>query len=182
MKKLAITFAAFFIFAATSIAAVMSFTDVSVNDWFYNGVQYVSDNGLMTGYGDGNFGPNDSLTRGQLATVLERMDAAAIEKLKADIEVLKSTNMVGFEGWQTYVSTAGFSFMYPQGYVVSASPDPVNPDITIIFILAAAADGTALEQPPVLQMNVTDYSVSFSLWEGIQWDAYPDIVRTFVRL
>lgn len=180
MKKLAIISVAFFVFAASALAYVMTFADVIEGDWFYDGVKYSYDNDLMSGYGDGYFGVNDPLTRAQFATVLERMDAAAIADLKADVEVLKTTGMVGYENWQAYISAEGFSFMYPEGYAVSTNPDPENADITNVFILAADAEGNPLEQPPVLQMNVSDYSVSFSLWEGIPWEGYPDIVRTFV--
>lgn len=182
MKKLVIIFVAFFVFATTTLAYVMTFSDVIEGDWFYDGVKYSYDNDLMSGYGDGYFGPHDPLTRAQFATVLERMDAAAIADLKADVAVLKTTGMAGYENWQTYMSAEGFSFMYPEGYAVSTNPDPENADITNVFILAADTDGTPLEQPPVLQMNVSDYSVSFSLWEGMTWEGYPAIVGTFVML
>lgn len=76
--------------------------------------------------------------------------------------------------WLTYESENGFSFMYPPGYDVSENTDPENPDITNVFIAGA-------EGPPVLQMNVSDYSVSFSLWEGAPWKGYPEIVNTFKK-
>lgn len=52
-----------------------SFPDVNEGDWFYNYVNYVSGHGIMTGYGDGSFGPGDELTRGQFVTTLYRMEA-----------------------------------------------------------------------------------------------------------
>ena len=50
------------------------FTDVSPDYWFYDGVQYVNQNKLMTGVGNGAFGPNKATSRAMLATILYRMD------------------------------------------------------------------------------------------------------------
>ena len=46
------------------------FTDVSEGDWYYEAVRFVLENGLMNGYSDGRFGPNDTLSRAQLAQIL----------------------------------------------------------------------------------------------------------------
>lgn len=52
------------------------FTDVSRDDWFANGVDYVSQKGLMSGTGTGTFAPNTALTRGMLVTILYQMAGA----------------------------------------------------------------------------------------------------------
>ena len=49
-----------------------AFTDVASGDWFASGVAWASANGIVTGYGDGRFGPNDPITREQMATILYR--------------------------------------------------------------------------------------------------------------
>ena len=46
------------------------FRDVAENAWYSEAVRYVSDHGLMDGYSSGQFGPNDNLTRAQLAQIL----------------------------------------------------------------------------------------------------------------
>jgi len=48
------------------------FTDESRGDWYYDAVRFVFERGLMNGYGDGNFGPDDWITREQLAVMLWR--------------------------------------------------------------------------------------------------------------
>ena len=48
------------------------FSDVKSSDWFYKAVQWASKNGIASGYGNGKFGPNDTLNREQLATMLYR--------------------------------------------------------------------------------------------------------------
>lgn len=49
---------------------IHAFTDLSADAWYHEAVDYVLDNGLMGGYGNGNFGPNDTLSRAQLAQIL----------------------------------------------------------------------------------------------------------------
>lgn len=46
------------------------FSDVSAGTWYHEAVDFVLRNGLMSGYGDGLFGPNDALTRAELAQIL----------------------------------------------------------------------------------------------------------------
>ena len=45
------------------------FTDVSENDWFYEAVSKCEDIGLIAGYGDGTFGPNDNVTGEQVCLI-----------------------------------------------------------------------------------------------------------------
>lgn len=50
-----------------------AFYDVNVNDWYLRDPTlflYTLNNGLMNGYGNGKFGPYDSITRGQVAAIL----------------------------------------------------------------------------------------------------------------
>ncbi len=49
-----------------------TFPDVKSSDWFAGAVSWAASQGLMDGYGAGNFGPNDSITREQLASILYR--------------------------------------------------------------------------------------------------------------
>ena len=46
------------------------FSDVSEGDWYYEAVRFVHERDLMNGYSDGRFGPNDPLSRAQLAQIL----------------------------------------------------------------------------------------------------------------
>ena len=51
-------------------AWVSPFSDVAEGAWYYDAVRYASENGLMGGYGNGKFGPNDNLSRAQFAQIL----------------------------------------------------------------------------------------------------------------
>ena len=53
----------------------LPFDDVTAGSWYYGGVKYVYEKGLITGYSGTNlFGVGDTLTRAQLATILYRND------------------------------------------------------------------------------------------------------------
>jgi hypothetical protein len=51
-------------------AQTASFTDVDASKWYNAAVEYVVSKGIMEGYGNNKFGPNDNLTRAQLAQIL----------------------------------------------------------------------------------------------------------------
>lgn len=52
------------------------FPDVSKEDWFYKAVRYADENGFMNGYGNGYFGPADSLQRQDFVVILARISGA----------------------------------------------------------------------------------------------------------
>ncbi len=49
-----------------------TFADVSDRDWYSNAVLWASVNGIVSGYGSETFGPNDAITREQMAAMLMR--------------------------------------------------------------------------------------------------------------
>nr|WP_243184149.1 S-layer homology domain-containing protein [Anaerotignum lactatifermentans] len=58
----------------TTKPETVAFSDVSESDWFYKGVNYVVENGMMNGVGENQFAPNAPLTREMLAVVLYNME------------------------------------------------------------------------------------------------------------
>ena len=48
------------------------FEDVDEDSWYYDAVNWASENGLVTGYDEFTFGSGDSITREQMATLLMR--------------------------------------------------------------------------------------------------------------
>ena len=52
----------------------MPFADVENTDWFYDAVEYVYDNGIMSGTGDTTFSPDIATTRSMIVTILHRME------------------------------------------------------------------------------------------------------------
>lgn len=50
--------------------ATSAFTDVPAGKWFSSSIAWAAENKIVAGYGNGKFGPNDSITREQMAVIL----------------------------------------------------------------------------------------------------------------
>lgn len=53
----------------------LNFTDVKESDWFYKGVAYVVDKGIMSGVSENQFDPSGKLTRAMLVQMLYNMES-----------------------------------------------------------------------------------------------------------
>ena len=60
--------------------AVCYFGDVSRSDWFYTYVAQAASYGWIGGYTNGNFGPNDRITRAQVTTIVNNMLGRAADR------------------------------------------------------------------------------------------------------
>ncbi len=58
------------------------FADVKPDAWYYDAVCYAADAGITSGCGDGRFGPNDPITREQMAAKLWRLEKINNKDLK----------------------------------------------------------------------------------------------------
>ena len=71
------------------------FSDVSQDDWYYEAVRFVHERGLMGGYGNGLFGPNNNLSRAQLAQILFNNEG------RPGVDYLMDFSDVPGEAWYT---------------------------------------------------------------------------------
>lgn len=60
-------------FAKISTDRAVDFSDVSVNMWYYDAVRTAVSYGWVNGYEDGTFRPEQSIARGETATIVNRM-------------------------------------------------------------------------------------------------------------
>jgi len=108
----------------------LPFTDVVSGSWYYDGVKYAYDNGLMNGTGTNAFSPNADTTRGMIVTILARMEGvntsggatwyARGREWATENGISDGTNM---EGKITREQLAAMLYRYAKmkGYDVSAS-------------------------------------------------------------
>lgn len=59
------------------------FSDLDSGAWYHEAIDYVLRNGLMSGYGNGTFGPNVPLTRGHLVQVLYNLSGRPAPGVRA---------------------------------------------------------------------------------------------------
>lgn len=71
--------------------ASSDFQDVSADQYYSDAVAWASENGIVGGYGNGNFGPNDPITREQMAAILYRY-----AQYKGMAGVTLEENLLGF--------------------------------------------------------------------------------------
>ena len=64
------------------------YSDVSSDAWYAGGVAWAAENGIASGYGDGQFGPDDSITREQFVVMLWKYAGSP----KADSQSLDFTD------------------------------------------------------------------------------------------
>ena len=70
----------------------MPFADVDQASWYAEAVRWAASCGIVAGYDNGNFGPNDPVTREQLAAILYRCAAYRQE----DTSIGADTNILSF--------------------------------------------------------------------------------------
>ena len=87
-----------------SAGETLPFADVNANSWYYSGVKFAYEKGLMNGTGNGTFSPNADTTRGMIVTMLARLEGqntsgtpwyAAGQKWAMDAGISDGTNMTG---------------------------------------------------------------------------------------
>ena len=84
------------------------FSDVSKGDWYYQYVSVLNSKGLIAGYDDGRFGPEDPLTSGA-ALVMILQAAGSGVKQATIMAMIPATNMTGTENTRVIAIVLMFS-------------------------------------------------------------------------
>lgn len=69
--------------AGVAIAQDMAFPDVDADNPHAEAIDWAAENGIVLGYGNGNFGPYDNILRGQAASMFYRYDEYRMEDVVA---------------------------------------------------------------------------------------------------
>ncbi len=77
----------------------IDYTDVSGDDWFVEAVRWATCVGILDGYGDGRFGPNDDLTREQLVTIFYRYAKYKGVAVEPDANILDYADVFDISPW-----------------------------------------------------------------------------------
>nr|WP_254075724.1 Ig-like domain-containing protein [Paenibacillus tritici] len=60
-------------FTQSAVTSGVSYADLTAGHWAANAIDQVTRSGIMKGYGDGSFKPNQTITRAEMATMLSRL-------------------------------------------------------------------------------------------------------------
>ena len=115
-----------------ALSAVCPFSDVASGSYYENAITWAAANGIVNGYGDGKFGPNDNITREQLAAIICRYAAFKGYDVAARGEISTFADFSKVDAW----AVSAMSWAYAEGVIA-----PVNGllDATVDATRAQAA-------------------------------------------
>lgn len=139
--------------------------DVSSTAWYYNAVKYAVEKGLFSGVTDTQFGPNVSMTRGMLVTVLYKLEGRPAAGGNSFIDVSSNayySNAVAWAASKNIVSGIGDG-MFAPGQAISREQ--------MVVILYKYAQNKGMDTSASASLsNFADYD-KVSPWarEAMQW-------------
>ena len=86
----------------------LGFADLSATAWYHEAVDYVLENGMMSGYGNGIFGPSNALSRAQLCQILYNLEGSpAVTGSSIFADVADTAWYAGAVAWANTSGIAG---------------------------------------------------------------------------
>lgn len=103
----------------------LSFTDVPEGSWFYDAIRWAANSGLVNGYNAQTFGPDDTLQREQILSILWRADGgeqvSGVELPYADSNALSAyANDAVNWAYEKGIIDDERTMLHPQGEVTRA--------------------------------------------------------------
>ena len=88
-------------FAKADKGTDCSFADVPENMWYYSAVAGATENGWISGYPDGTFGPDRYITRAEVTSVINRMEnrAADMTFIVENLKDMRTFSDLSFQHW-----------------------------------------------------------------------------------
>ncbi len=133
-----------------------SFIDVPQTHWAYTYIEEMVKQGILTGYGDGNFGPEDTISRAQLATILCRVGGIDVSNNTFNTFVDVSNN----DWYAPYIEGGKY---YLNGYVIGGkeyykpNDNAIREDISIALVKLNGYD-TSIYDEVALKNKFNDFS------------------------
>lgn len=149
---------------SAALAAVedTGFSDVDADAWCADAVEYVRDNGLMSGTSDTTFSPNGTMTRAMLAAVLYRMAGSpAVSGSDSFTDTADGTWYADAILW-----ASGEGVMSGYGGGLFGANDPVNREqiAAILWRYAGSPTAFGVAVPYADEASISAYAVSAAAW------------------
>ena len=152
-----------FSMSSVSFAAVGDnvFADVNGNAWYAEAVQYVNDNGIMSGTGNNEFSPQENTSRAALAAVLYRAEGSPA------VDVQNEFVDVDSDAWYTdavsWASTEGIISGYGNGLFGINDPVTREQIAAILWRYAGSPDAVSSENFAD-ESSISSYAVKAVDW------------------
>lgn len=82
-----------------SVSGTSGFADVSSDTWYSDAVSWAAANGIVSGYGDSNFGPEDLVTREQFAAIMHRFALQSGRSVSESADISSYSDMTHVSDW-----------------------------------------------------------------------------------
>lgn len=144
------------------------FTDVNGDEWYAPAVENLASKGIIQGYPDGSFGPENPTNRAELAVILDRM----LEYLETGVvadepEVPADTG----DGLSTYENGAyGISFEYPSELIAQNCTVLQDGSVSLSMVHQSVFTDTQVcpfgegIEGPALELNLSIHSDETYFW------------------
>lgn len=154
-------------------AGNVPFTDVKVTDWFYDAVEYVYDEGLMSGTSATTFAPNGTTTRGMIVTILHRLEGLPVVYGETFTDVAEGAYYADAVAW---ASGMGVVTGYGDGRFGPNDAITRQQLATILFRYAGFYGKNTVPRALLDDFkdadSVTDYAI-----DAMQWAVAEDLIK-----
>ena len=82
-----------------AVTGDMPFTDVPAGQWYTDAILWAARSEIVNGYGKGRFGPNDLLTREQMAAIMQRYAGLQGKDVSKEADLSGYTDAGTISGW-----------------------------------------------------------------------------------
>lgn len=135
------------------------YTDVNAGDWFNNAISTLSNAGIVTGYNDGTFRPNQPITRGEMAKIIANF--ANLNK------GAKSFTDLSGHWSKTYVELAAGN-----GWIAGYPDGSFRPDQKITRAETVTMINRVLERVPAKELRLLSRSIMLTFPDNNPGDWY----------
>ena len=155
---------------------INDYVDASATKWYHDGVHYCLENGLMVGVADDLFAPDATTTRGQLVTILWRLEGMPM------VEIAEGFNDVYETAWYNnavcWATENGIAKGYGNGYF---GPSDTVTREQMVSILWHYAQYKGIDVSVGEDTNILSYDDAFDISEyavpAMQWACGSDVVN-----
>ncbi len=148
------------------------FSDLTDNSWYHEAVEYVLSEGIMGGYGNGKFGPDENLSRAQLAQILYnregRPESAGTSVFTDVVSGKWYTNAIIWANQKGVVGGYGNGLFGPD--------DPITREQLAVMLWRYAGNPPAANKE--LHFDDAGEAGSFAL-EALQWSVENGIITGY---
>ena len=106
-----------------SVSGDPSYSDVPACEYYAKGIKWATDKGLAYGYGDGTFGPEDSVTREEMAAFLMRYAKFKGKDVTPTGDLSGYTDVGKISSW----ATDPMKWVVGKGLIVGTSATTLEP-------------------------------------------------------